>query len=702
MSGIVWLDWAAMAISLHNTILLLWLGSTILLNADRRTWAIWLTGASLLLAGAFFVSHSVILAFGVSTISQSLDFWWHLGWIPTVSLPLTWYIVALWYAGFWEDRQSALYRRKRPGLLLTYGLTLVSAALLVLGNPVPSLVDRAAVYSPGTPEVAGVPVLFLVYVLDILLCMGLSLDALRLPGPSARVMGTLARDRARPWLMAATIALLTVALLVAGFLLWTAARYPDSLSPDPAMVLGMTWFDLCAELLIAAATLLLGQAIALYEVFTGKTLPRREFMRQWRNAVILAAGYGIVVGGSLIGKATPIYSVLLTTMVMVAFYGLFSWRSFVERDRYIRHLRPFLANQHLYDQLVAGATAALPIDVATPFRALCRDVLGARSAQLTAVGPLAPLVPVVTYPEGGSAPNHLLDGIMFDSPQTMCVPLDPSRRGAMWAVPLWSERGLSGILSLGAKSDGGLYTQEEIEIARATGERLIDTCASAELARRLMELQRQRLTETQLLDQQARRLLHDDVLPRLHAAMLILDGAHADGKAIDLLVEAHRRTSDLLHDVRRQDGAAVAQLGFVPALQDAVERDWGEHFDTVAWSIEAEFERRAQAIPLAAAETLFYAAREAVRNAAQHGRGECQDRPLHMRIEGRWKDGIVLIVEDDGIGFKRKPRGSEGGGQGLALHSAMLAIVGGTLVVEPNPMGGTRVILTLPVSASTS
>ncbi len=698
MSGILWLDWAAMAVSLHNTILLLWLGSTILLNADRRTWAIWLTGGSLLLAGAFFISHSVILAFGVSTISQSLDFWWHLGWIPTVSLPFGWYIVALWYAGFWEDQQSPLHRRQRPWLLLTGGLTTAAAALLVLGNPVPSLVNRATVYSPGIPEIAGVPVLFLVYVLDILLCIGLSFDALWQPGPSARVMGALARDRARPWLIAASATLLAVALLVAGFLLWAAARYPTSLSPDEAMVVGMTWFDLFAELLIAAATLLLGQAIALYEVFTGKTLPRREFMRQWRNAVILAVGYGIVVGGSLIWKARPIYSVLLTTVVMTLFYGLFSWRSFVERERYIRHLRPFLANQHLYDQLVANTSASSRTDIATPFRALCRDVLGARAAQLTAVGSLAPLVPVVAYPEGWTAPGNLLDGVTFDSPQTMCLPLDPSRDGAFWAVPLWSERGLSGVLSLGAKSDGGLYTQEEIEIARATGERLIDACASAELARRLMELQRQQLTQTQLLDRQARRLLHDDVLPRLHAAMLILDGAHADAQAIDLLAQAHRRTSDLLHEVPPQDGAAVGRLGLLTALEQAVEKEWGRHFDAVAWSCDSELESRGRAIPLVAAETLFYAAREAVRNAAQHGRGECKDRPLKLGIGAKWKDGIVLTIEDDGIGFNRKPRGNEESGQGLALHSAMLAIVGGTLVVEPNPTGGTRVILTLPAS----
>ncbi len=44
MTGIFWLDWAALAVSLHNTILLLWLGLTVLFNADRRTWGIWLAG----------------------------------------------------------------------------------------------------------------------------------------------------------------------------------------------------------------------------------------------------------------------------------------------------------------------------------------------------------------------------------------------------------------------------------------------------------------------------------------------------------------------------------------------------------------------------------------------------------------------------------------------------------------------------------
>ena len=81
---------------------------------------------------------------------------------------------------------------------------------------------------------------------------------------------------------------------------------------------------------------------------------------------------------------------------------------------------------------------------------------------------------------------------------------------------------MTGVLLLGPKRDNGLYTQEEIEIARASGERLIDTQAGAEIARRLVALQRQRLAENQLLDRQTRRALHDEVLPQLHTALLTL------------------------------------------------------------------------------------------------------------------------------------------------------------------------------------
>src|SRR5262249_30155244 len=162
------------------------------------------------------------------------------------------------------------------------------------------------------------------------------------------------------------------------------------------------------------------------------------------------AGYGVVVGGSLAWQFHPIYGMLLATILITLFYALFSWRVHAERERYFGQLRPFVASQRLFEDLLTRAGAEPPeADVRTPFRALCGDVLGARVAYLVAVGPLSALVgPPWTYPEGAVLPPEpLADAVAgLSSPETMCVSVDPARYGgAAWAVPLWSERGLIGV-----------------------------------------------------------------------------------------------------------------------------------------------------------------------------------------------------------------------------------------------------------------
>lgn len=700
MSGLFWLDAAAMAVSLHNTILLLWLGLTVLLNAEQRTWSIGLVGGALLLGSAFFISHSVILMLGLNPSNSNLDFWWHLGLIPIVILPFGWYATTLWYAGFWDHVENELHSRQRSWFLFAALLTAGIGGLLLFANPLPSFAQAANLLLKVTLDIGGVPILVSVYAFDILLCITLSLDALRRPAPSTRVMGDLARHRARPWLIGAAVVLLIVGLLAAWLIVWITANARQGLALDHALIVALAWFDLIIASLIALSIILVGEAMALYEVFTGKALPRRGLLRQWHNAVILAMGYGIAVGASLTLQLHPIYGILLATALMTIFYGLFSWRSFAERDRAMRHLRPFVASQHLYDHLLQNPSSPSEVDVITPFRALCRDVLGARMAYLSAVGPLAPLVPPLAYPDQKA--TLILPSVemaRFDPAQTVCVPLDPSRRdGALWAVPLWSERGLSGILMLGEKSDGGMYALEEIEIARASGERLIDTCASAELARRLMALQRQRMAESQLLDRQARRVLHDEVLPRLHAAILALNGERAHPEAMGLLTQIHREMSDLLRDMPTIASPEIARLGLIDALKRMVEQEWAQAFDKVTWQIDPEAESNSKAIPSLTAEVLFYAAREAIRNAARYGRGADSARALNLRMQARWSDRLMILIEDDGVGLQAAEQSEQGSGHGLVLHSAILAVIGGTLTVEPMANGGTRVTLMLPHS----
>jgi signal transduction histidine kinase len=711
MSDILLLDWAIMAISLFNTIMLTWLGLTVVFNADRRDWGVWIATAGLLLGALFFVSHSAIVGLGLTQLTwRNMIFWWTAGLVPAIMLPFAWYIIILWYAGYWNVPRSQLRQRQNLWLrvttgMLTVGLVALFTGVLLLAFPSPQL-NPLRVFIRYS--IAGIPFLAVGYSVYVLLCIGLSLDALRQPAVSRRVMGTVARRRAQPWLSSASLALMVVSLLVTGVMLWIVqdARQRTFLEIYLDAQLTISILDLLISAIIAVVVVLLGRAVVSYEVFTGKTLPRGGLKRQWRQAVLLAAGYGIAIGGSIVIQLRPLYSLLLTAMLMTFFFAMVSWRTFAERERYIARLRPFVASNRLVEQLIAQ-TDPQEVDFITPFYALCADVLDARVAYLAALGPMAPLVgPPISYP-ASAQPLPALASIAdrFTGAENEMLSLDADELGAaIWAIPLWSERGLSGVLLLGEKSDSGLYTQEEIEIARVISERLIDTHASAEMSRRLMEIQRQRLAQSQIIDQKTRRALHDDILPDIQAALIALSSEAANGhagsektqRALKLMTEAHKQISDLLHDMPTTSAPEVARLGFITAFKRVVENEFSTVFDAVRWEISPEAQVAAQSLPTLTAEVVFYAAREAVRNAAKHGRGGKAERPLTLTVTMQHTDWLAITLTDDGVGLGNSE--TSGSGQGLALHSTMMAVVGGEVVVDTAANQFTRVTLNVPVT----
>src|SRR5512146_3214696 len=151
------MNWAMVAVSLANTILLLWLGSTVLLNAERRTIGIGLVAAALLLGGIFFVSHSGILGRGLLSFDYDLNFWWHLGLLAAIVLPYAWYAAVLWYVGFLDDSQSPLHRRHRPWFILNTAGTACVAILLLVANPFPSYEQVIVLRVTPTPTLFGLP-----------------------------------------------------------------------------------------------------------------------------------------------------------------------------------------------------------------------------------------------------------------------------------------------------------------------------------------------------------------------------------------------------------------------------------------------------------------------------------------------------------------------------------------------------------------
>ena len=699
---------ALLGVSFFNTLLLLWLGFTVLLNAERRTWGIWLAGGGLIGGGAFFVSHTAILGQLLMSGASQAELWWRLGWIPIVISPAAWYLLMLWYCGYWDDPATPLRRRHSLPLSMLLFLGGAMLLLLVVANPLPTVSEAFTYKSSGLITAGWTPVLSLLFPLYCVACVALALDALVRPGPSLRMMGNLARRRARPWLAAASLVLLAVALLVILLISLTAlgAWAGEEEGTAGALPLGLAWYDLIIALLLSAVILLLGQAVVTYEIFTGKVLPRGEFQRQWWRTVGLALIAGLLAAVSLALRVQTDYVLLLMTILLALLAALFSRQAFESRRQIIRQLRPFLSSQGLYDRLLSpqeepgspGGEAAL--------RALCRDVIGARCAALLPLGSLAPFVgPALVYPPG--APQPSVEGLPPEASETAhaYLPLEPRQHGGYaWAVPIFSARGPLGVLLLGEKLAGGVYTEEEMDLARASGERLIDSLASAALAQRLMSLQRHRLIEGQVLDRRTRRQLHDDVLPQLHTAMLTLSRLDAPSEplaadGLRLLGEVHRMLADLLHDLPVSTSPDFSRLGLVAALRQGLQGDLEASFDSLAWEIDPHAEGEARRLPPLLAEVLYYAALECVRNAARHGRPPGASGPHHLRIELGWQDGLELTIQDDGVGLPTAPGDSSGAGQGLALHGTLMAVIGGSLVIESVPESFTRVRLLLPQTA---
>ncbi len=714
------INWSVVAISVFNTIALLWLGLTVLLNAERPRWGTWVVGGGLILAGLFFAAHSAAIASDPWTIGREIRIWWRLIWLPCLGGPYLWYLAMAWYT-------NALNARHHRMLLIVVGAVgLLALILVLLVNPIPSYDQFREQPSPPIFSLAGIPAALLIYPVYSMLCIMLSLLALRHPVESDRFMGDLARIRARPWLIATSFILLMVgafAGMVAAWFLIGSQLGRVSIFSNRTLVIFYI-FDLIISALIAVGVVLMGKAIVAYEIFTGKALPRGGLARYWRRSLILAAGYGSVLAWSLTLSIDSIYRLMLATVMMTLFFALLSWRSFAERNRSIEQLRPFVTSQHLYEGLIdanekQSDSSHSPINAGLLLAELSESLLGARLAYLVPSGALAPLVRPLAVGEGRL---HKLTADMQASlqklpysTQQLCLALNPQDYGgAVWAIPLWSARGLIGALLLGEKRDGSLYTQEEIEIARTTAERLVDTRASSELAQRLMQLQRQRLTENQVIDRRARRTLHDEVLPQIHTAMLLLGAEENKATALSasspaslpavgteviaLLSEVHHQISDLLHDMPATVGKDVARIGLHGALRNTVHGEFGEAFDNIEWQISAEAEQYVQHMPALNAEVLFYAAREVIRNAARYGRGSDARRPLKLCIMAHClapSNELSMTISDNGVGIQILPQHQQGGGHGLILHSTMLAVIGGTLFTHSKPGSGTSVTLRL-------
>jgi signal transduction histidine kinase len=396
----------------------------------------------------------------------------------------------------------------------------------------------------------------------------------------------------------------------------------------------------------------------------------------------------------------PIYSVLLTVILAVIAYALFNWRQYVEHEEFMRRLDPFVTSLHLHERLLTS-NADSEQESRELFTALCRDALRTTHACLLFEGSI-----------GGPHERQRIDYRWLADQEALlkaplASPIDWSRLDVdHWAYPLSDSRGAIGRLILGPKLDGNEYNVQELQVASTCAERILDALAGEQLARVAVSLLQQRIAQVQVMSAQHKRILHDEVLPQIHLALLKVEAlrsagrdaipATADEQRLDeataALTQAHRRISELVREMSNAVPTRLESEGLAAALQSALDHDFRDSFDRVEWHADLPAVEQAKQLPLFASEVIFFAAQEAIRNAARHGRGGDAQRQLHLDVALHNSAGLKLVISDDGVGRPLDPVEGEAG-SGLRFHSAMLAVIGGTLSVEDRSGGGTQVVI---------
>ena len=78
------------AVSLFNTVILLWLGLTVILTGNRRKPATIAGSAGLLLGALFFMGHTFIIGHSLNIGGRGVDTVWKVMWVGAITAPYFW------------------------------------------------------------------------------------------------------------------------------------------------------------------------------------------------------------------------------------------------------------------------------------------------------------------------------------------------------------------------------------------------------------------------------------------------------------------------------------------------------------------------------------------------------------------------------------------------------------------------------------
>ena len=496
--------------------------------------------------------------------------------------------------------------------------------------------------------------------------------------------------------------------------------------------------DVCATGAVAVVILLIGYSIMRHGILIERSLSRRGFLEQWRGTVIVSTAVSLFIVLLVNLTHSSPGSLLIITSLATGAYALFTWSSYTAHDRYIALLGPFVRSTSLRHWLNTDLQKTEQ-DLEDLFYHLCHNVLGVQCAYLAVLAgsvrrrfsyrwPVSSLANGALFSPVGD--KKLLEKSEAARKRMNGASETPSRIQLFvnevpmicWVLPIYDERGLVATLYLGPRADGGALTDEDMNLAHACGQRILDTLGDHEAMQAVAGLLRRRIVDVKLLGAQQRRVLHDEILPQMHLALLQLETlrshpgngnvplqgnsderAQAVDEAIALISDTHRRLAAMMRATAPSAPHRLEQDGMINAIRTMLEQDFQYAFDEVEWCVSDETAASIdEVMPPAIAELVFAAVQEALRNAARHARGTDEHRQLRLLFKAFWNNAdhsLEVIVADDGVGISAANSSTSGTGGGLLTHSALLAIAGGSLTIKSSPGEGVTVRVLLPAGS---
>ncbi len=554
---------------------------------------------------------------------------------------------------------------------------------------------------------------------------------------------------ARPWLLLAALLMVALTtslgvLVIESIIDWLQHPTVSILSASSShndftifnlFPINLIILDLGATGAVALVILLIGYSIVRHGILIERSLSRRGFLAQWRGIVIVSTGVSIFIALLVVLTHSNPGGLLLITALATGAYALFTWSSYTAHDRYIALLGPFVRSTSLRHWLNTDLQKTEQ-DLETLFNHLCHNVLAVQCAYLHVLaGPIrrnfsyrwpSQAVPGISIPalknrrkQERDAAAWIMNGVS-ETPSRIQISVNGVPM-ICWVLPIYDERGLVATLYLGPREDGGAFTDEDMNLAHACGQRILDTLGDHEAMQAVAGLLRRRIIDVKLLGAQQRRVLHDEILPQMHLALLRLETlrslpgtkeksetdeperTQAVDETIARITDAHRRLAAMMRATAPSAPHRLESDGMIYAIRTMLDQDFQHSFDEVEWRVSDEIAAYIDEVtPPAIAELIFAAVQEALRNAARHARGSDVHRRLRLVFKASWNksdNSLEVIVADDGVGIASASSSTTGTGGGLLTHSALLAIAGGSLTIKSSPGEGVTVRILLPAAS---